>query len=234
MTATDKPRQPAGSPAGGQFSPNPHAEADQVDLTAAPSNEVVIDPASPVPLRHLWDISGDPLVGDRLAAALVARTGLDRALGDGAGRWEDLRCFAAACKATGLDLTDEHAGAIVRAVDQANTGAVHALVAVADGWRSAARLVDRLLPDERTAFGDNLVEDPSWRPGNYTADGDPNHPHAVDRLLAEYDQWQVRRTRLHAEADEGEGGYEELDDLDFQMNWISGELASRLRRVTRR
>lgn len=227
----DQPRQPAGVPAGGEFASKAHAESD-VPLVSA--DRIEIDPAPPIPLSHLWDRSGEPLVGDRLLAAVVARTGLDRALGDGRGRWEDLRCFAAACKATGLDVTDEHAGAIVRAVDQANTGAVHAGVAVADGWRTAARLVDRLLPAERTSTGDNLVEDPSWRPGNYTAEGDPNDPHAVDRLLAEYDQWQVRRERLHTEAEEGESSYEELDSLDFDMNWISGELASHLRRTNRR
>ena len=100
MTA-GKPRQPGGTPAGGEFAPKGHAEADQVALTAdGASDEVVIDPPAPIPLRGLWDRSGEDLVGDRLLAAVVARTGLDRALGSGSGRWEDLRCFAAACRAT--------------------------------------------------------------------------------------------------------------------------------------
>lgn len=228
-------RQPGGTPVGGEFAPKPHGEADQVVLAGTgPSNEVVIDPPSPIPLRYLWDERREVLVGDRLLAAVVARTGLDRSLGDGTGRWDDLRCFAAACRATGLDVTDAQAAAIVRAVDQANTGAVHAGVAVADGWRTAARLVDRLLPDERTPDGRAIVEDPSWRPGTYHADTQPTDPHSVDRLLAEHDQWQVRRTRLHAEAERGESDYDELDDLDFQMNWLSGELADQLRRTTRR
>ena len=224
-------RQPAGVPTGGQFAVSAHAESD-VPLVSA--DRIEIDPPPRIPLSHLWDRSGEPLVGDRLLAALVARTRLDRWVSDGPRRGIDLRRFAAACKATGLDVTDELAGAIVRSVEQATPGSWTASDALEEGWRTAARLVDRLLPTERTASGDNLVEDPSWRPGNYTAEGDPNDPHAVDRLLAEYDQWQVRRERLHAEAEEGAGDYEELDSLDFDMNWISGELARHLRRVPRR
>lgn len=224
-------RQPAGVPTGGQFAASAHAESD-VPLVSA--DRIEIDPAPPIPLSHLWDRTGEPLVGDRLLAAVVARTGLDRALGDGSGRWEDLRCFAAACRATGLDVTDEHARSVVTAVEQAETGAVHAGVAVGDGWRAAGRIVHRLAGPGSEMDGRALVEDPSWRPGNYHADTLPTDPHAADRLLAEHDQWQLRRARLHAEAEEGESDYEELDDLDFQMNWLSSELADQLRRTTRR
>ena len=231
-------RQPAGVPTGGQFASDPHAEAD-IDLAADARDEVVIDPPSQVPLRGLRGQDGEPLAGDPLLAAVVARTGLDRAL-TGAGRWVDLQRFAAAARATGLDVTDDETGKLVARVDAYDTQTPARGDSVAAAWRHAVAVVSRLRSEHLhdagrgELDGGSVVEDPSWQPGAYYEGTEPTHPDAVERLLSEHDQWRLRRERLRAAADAGEGDYEELDDLDFNMGWLSDSLADQLARTSRR